>query len=674
MSNKYLLLAIKFFLYTALLMPLFVGLRTFTFPFIVPKILFFRIIVELAFVLYLFLIWRNKSFLPRKNLLLYLTSLFMLIIFLSAVFGVDWQNSWWGNFERMEGVFTILHVYLYFILLGSILREKKDWQRFFNILLAVSATVIFTGLIQRFASAGKPFITLGSTNRVFGTLGNYIYFGQYSFFTFWLAALSWHWCQWKHRAWLYSSIMILAVVGLFLAASRGPILAWLISLIFFGVAYVYFSQNKKYKLIFTAISVLLVLFLMIVVFIPNNFTAKLPGIQGLSEIYTRGGTASTRLMAWEIARKGFLEKPVLGWGWFNYYVVFNKFYNPKFLEHGWGETWFDQAHNQYFDILATTGMVGLAAYLSIYIGLVYLLIRLYKQKKIDWQMFLICLSLLLSHFVNNIFVFEHPSSYMLFFSLLAFVGWLTSEQPSQQALSGVAEARGHGPRRVIMVLLLLSAIYFFYYGNVLAYQTSRQDRNLQVAFQADPVKTAPDMSALAGRSTPHQRDLRNDFARAISYLQRPEADLSAGQIYKEIIWQGIRMLEDNARAYPLDARVKLSLAQMYKDLYFAGEDQRERMEEIFQDLRNLSPRRQQVYYYWAELKLLNDDYEGALALVERTIQDDSEVWQGYWFLAKIEGLRSNWPEAKKYLDLAKAKGFDPDSDQQVLVEIIEQQN
>ena len=73
-------------------------------------------------------------------------------------------------------------------------------------------------------------------------------------------------------------------------------------------------------------------------------------------------TIQSRLAAWETALEGFAERPVLGWGPDNFGAVFGRFAT------GYARTSepHDQAHGKLVEVAATTGGLGLAAYLALW--------------------------------------------------------------------------------------------------------------------------------------------------------------------------------------------------------------------------------------------------------------------------------------------------------------------
>jgi len=660
MNKKYLIYSLKTLLAVALLMPLFIGLDSYLFPFIVPKALFFRSVVAVAFIIYLALIWDDKKYLPQKNLLLLVTGLFLLATFLSAVFGVDFTNSWWGNFERMEGVHSLLYFYLYLVMVVGLFKTKKDYLFLLNIVLGVGVLVMLLGVIQYFAPQDKPFLTVGGSNRVYSTLGNFIYYGQYGLAVFWLSWLLLFFAD-KAKTYLkfiYGATALTGVVGLFLAGSRGPFLSLFISLIVFGLGLLFITKNKKIKIAGLVGSLIVLVLVGTAIFSSSKIFSSVPAISGLHEIYTRASTANTRIMAWEIAWKGFLDRPVLGWGWFNYHAVYDKHYNPKFLEHGWGETWFDHAHNQYFDVLATTGAVGLISYLAIFVFMFYGLWRLYKHEKISAFVWLASCAFIIGHLVNNFFVFEHLSSYLLLFVFIGFICVLSNLEKEPTNNIKLNKFLSIGLDALIIIVFVFN-LYFLYYGNYMAYKANTTTRNIIVAFQSKPAEVIKQMVQYSDIPNAHQRDVRAGFTKVINSVQPIRAESAQAGLYREFLNNGTKILEDHIKDFPTDTRRKLLLTQMYKDIYLAGDTSvTKRMEELFVDLSKQSPQRQQVYYYWPELKLFEDKYDEAIKLVEKTIIESDKIYNGYWLLTKIEGSRSNWQKAREYLGKALERGME----------------
>src|SRR4030067_1294647 len=141
-SIKILILLISF-------LPLYVS-SSMVFPYITGKNFAFRILVEFAAVLWLGLTILSKEYYPRNSTILLVVLIFIFVVGLADLFGINPYNSFWSNYERMEGYINILHLALYFLIIKSVFRTRKDWMIFFNLLVIVGLLVSIYALFQRF--------------------------------------------------------------------------------------------------------------------------------------------------------------------------------------------------------------------------------------------------------------------------------------------------------------------------------------------------------------------------------------------------------------------------------------------------------------------------------------------------------------------------------------------
>src|SRR3989344_9346292 len=91
------------------------------FPFITGKIFLFRIIVEIIFGAWLLLVLFDKKYLPKASFLLWALLIFLASIAVADMLSVNPAKSIWSNYERMEGLVTHIHLFLYFIVAGAML-------------------------------------------------------------------------------------------------------------------------------------------------------------------------------------------------------------------------------------------------------------------------------------------------------------------------------------------------------------------------------------------------------------------------------------------------------------------------------------------------------------------------------------------------------------------------
>ena len=171
--------------------PLVVSPET-VYPFVVGKSLWFRGIIYSISCLWLILISINKKYLPEKDTLVLLFSLFLLTQALSGVFNSSPLNSFWGNWERMEGVVEYVHWLIFILIASSTLKTKLSWISLWKINtfagLIVATLGFFESLGLVIPSAGGldifPFVvdpegSYTQGERVESTIGNPSYLATY---------------------------------------------------------------------------------------------------------------------------------------------------------------------------------------------------------------------------------------------------------------------------------------------------------------------------------------------------------------------------------------------------------------------------------------------------------------------------------------------------------------
>ena len=422
--NAYLTYVIKGGLILTLFLPLLVPQNLF-FPFITGKNFLFRAGVEILFALWIFLMLRDKKWIPRKSLVLFFVCLTVFILALSTIFGADPSRSFWSNYERMEGLVGHLHLLIYFLMLISIFKTDADWRAFFHVSFLANIFVAFYALFQL---AGKIAIHQGST-RIDATLGNATYMAVYLLFH--LFFLIYFFIQAKSMVWrwAYAALFILDAVLLYETATRGAILGFLGGLLLFAIILGFRGQKKIYKL--SAAALIAFIFILGASFylIKNaSWVQQNPVLGRFAALSLSEQTTQSRLIIWQMAIKGWKERPILGWGLENFNLVFNKYYDPRLWPQ---EPWFDRAHNVVFDYLIAGGILGLLSYLGIIFAAFYCLLRVIFSKKENAYAAAALAGLLGGYFFQNLFVFDQLTSYILFFGFLAFIHHLYLNEYAQ---------------------------------------------------------------------------------------------------------------------------------------------------------------------------------------------------------------------------------------------------
>ena len=118
---------------------------------------------------------RDVTYRPKKSLILWAFTAFVLIIGIADSFAPNAFKAFWSNYERMEGFVTIIHLYIYFVVAGCVLLSRKLWDRLLNVYLGTTLCIGLYGVAQLL---GKYTINQGGV-RVDASFGNATYLALY---------------------------------------------------------------------------------------------------------------------------------------------------------------------------------------------------------------------------------------------------------------------------------------------------------------------------------------------------------------------------------------------------------------------------------------------------------------------------------------------------------------
>ncbi|MDB5259066.1 MAG: hypothetical protein JWO73_274, partial [Candidatus Taylorbacteria bacterium] len=322
--------------------------------------------------------------------------------------------------------------------------------------------------------------------RIEGPLGNSSYLGVYALVHIFIALLFWfrnayhiHHERTNNGIWKFDSIAQLigyTAIAAFNAyvmyhtGTRGSFIGLACGMLFSALAIAIVERTHK---VIRGVGIAIVALTLLVVVLLGSFKnsdfvkshSLLARFSALATFDVKGVLSNeghARTLLWGIAFDGFKQHPLLGWGQDNFGYVFAQHYNPEMYGQ---EVWFDRTHNVVFDWLIAAGLLGLLSYLSLFVGLIYLLWR--RSSEFELYERVILTGLLIAYFVHNLFVFDNLSSYIIFFSLLAYVHTIAGKKALLPKLeNSQSHAAVFDPVIVgyvcvpVIVILLGASIYF----------------------------------------------------------------------------------------------------------------------------------------------------------------------------------------------------------------------
>ena len=388
------------------------------FPFITGKNFAFRILIELIFLAYVILAVKDPQYRPKMSWLMWSVLAFVAWMGVATLLSVDPVKSFWSNFERMEGYVGLLHLFVLFVVAGSVLTAAKLWTRVFQISIAASALMGFIALLQLF---GTVPISSQSGPRVDTTFGNATYLAVYMLVHVFLTLFMFFKERKSQTArWLYGVALALQIVALFFTETRGAALGLLGGLVVMGAFITWRARGAEWALLrkisIGGLAGIILLAGLFVAARDTSFIQNTPMLSRLASISLDDATTMSRfLYIWPMAVEGGLERPIVGWGQENFSYIFNKNYNPAMYAQ---EQWFDRAHNQFLDWLVAGGIPAFLLYLSLFLLAAW---AVFRSSALSAPEAGALLGLLVAYAFSNMFVFDNLVSALCFFLILAFV-------------------------------------------------------------------------------------------------------------------------------------------------------------------------------------------------------------------------------------------------------------
>ena len=389
---------------------LFFVFSGFLFPYITSKQLSFNILIEVLLIVLIVFIIKFPKYRPKKSLLTWGLIAYFISIALSLFVSVDFNLSFWGDTERMLGFFHLSHFLVLYFIIITVFRSKKDYALLFNGII-ISAIVV---AIYGFA--------IGNMN---STIGNCAYVAAIMLIAMFLEAYFFiEKKEWWEKL-IYAVAFIISIIGFFKADISGAQAGLMVGIFTSILVLILISKNKKTKIIslsaliiFIAVLVSLFAFRFNPVF-DNTYVGK-----ALRDFSTQNATLNTRLISYKSAGHYLIDNPItliFGVGHGNYSTIFDKYFDPEFYDYDRNATYFDRAHCTIIDIITTTGLIGLLAYLSIFLFIFIYLIRAYRKNNLNKNELAIILGLIVAYFVQNLAVFDSFATYLYFMMILGFI-------------------------------------------------------------------------------------------------------------------------------------------------------------------------------------------------------------------------------------------------------------
>ncbi|GBD08497.1 hypothetical protein HRbin22_00737 [Candidatus Thermoflexus japonica] len=322
------------------------------------------------------------------------------IYLLATVLSITPYTSFFGSYQRLQGTYSWLAYLVIFFSILAGLRIRAQFERLATAMVLTSLPVAIYGLIQRYRLDPLPW---GGdvTSRVASHMGNAIFVAAYLImafmFTLGRLAEAFHSILTAEpprnsdvvRGAVYVFIAAVQLATIYFSFSRGPWLGLMGGLFLFGLLWLVIRRQRAGLFAVLGLSAIGLIFLIMLNISggPLEFLRQSPYIGRLGHIFeTEVGTGKVRVLIWQGALQLVLPhepirfpdgrpdplnfiRPLIGYGPESMYVAYNRFYPPELAHYEARNASPDRAHNETFDALVNTGLLGFLVYQWLFFAL-----------------------------------------------------------------------------------------------------------------------------------------------------------------------------------------------------------------------------------------------------------------------------------------------------------------
>jgi O-antigen ligase/tetratricopeptide (TPR) repeat protein len=626
--------AVLALLLASLLVPLIVG-SSFFFPYVVPRNIFFRVIIEIGSAAFLLALCFGRRKLDlRSEPILWSLLAFLAGISLSAAFSPAVTHSFFGDFERMGGVWAWLHLVLFFLLLRAL--RDPDWSWVLNAALVVSLAVSLAAIAQHTPLASEVHLAVvaasSSTVGNSGILAAYLLMG--------IALAGYLATGTRHRR-LYLAAGAVNLLALVFAENRSSVIGLVLGAIVGGLIFAAIGTASKKKWMALAVAGTVAVLVGgtsagIRAYPTSAFTLHVPTVLRRLALTNPAGSDQSRTMQWRAAIDGFKDRPILGYGLENHNLVWSRHFDPSIYRYD--TDIYDRTHNQFLEMFATTGLVGAVAFLGIWFAIGVTLVGAYRAGRLSAPALAVLAGLQVAYATYLFFWFFDLNSTMLWILIAALIA---SRGTVGSVVLEVRDTHPEAPRfRPALAFAAVVALAAALYAE--GWTPMRANRALaRIDSPSGPVsQTLSDFAMLSNSSARQSAHTPILMAQFLGSLRPRLEEMRADPVERRMLDSAFvesfasfaRQIDRdslNDRLYTHEGSLLLEAAHFYQSPEYELH-----AIDAFHKAIELSPRRIEPRLALASLYSGKKDYERALVVLTDAVKTDPLLGEPRYRLAE----------------------------------------
>ena len=609
----------------------------------------------------------NPVFLPLVSLL----GLFAILI-ISTVFSQDMRFSIFGSPSRGSGGLLGLLFMLFFAIFLATFIKERQWNKFFNVLFITGVMASLLAIIQYFNIFKNIFIAFEG-GRTPSFLGNSTFLAVYLVFLGFLALVFLAREKNAKKRMLYGALLALFLFTIFITGARAAYLGVLA-----GLTYYLLFYPKKLKALKAAAASFLLLAVAVVVLLnvfpqlaEKNNILKV-AVNRLSVATVAEDLAGTRFATWKITWQAIQDKPLLGWGPENFYIGFEKYYDPKLPN--LQNLWWDRPHNVFLEYFVNSGVFGIIFYIAFWALLLWRL-QQYKNNNggnENAHMAHGLFAMFIGYLTVLFFNFDSFSTYLISFFFIGYSFYLLSADKPVAAIAPPS-ASFFGKKSAVAIVCLPIVLFIWFW-------------NIRPLYVNESITYAKNLSNVkkCGQALTLMEGINENPGTFKAY---------SALLYSDIIKKCIG--PDNETDYAKKAIIALKQSSLiqpkftrtwlfmgaFTNVLAAREENPDVKNKLLLEARGyfdtalqLSPKRSEVMVEQQKNYLLAEDYQMMINRAEYCIAIDPKEGGCYWYLGIAQIFLGDQENGKKNTELAKENGHNNPQYLQLGVAYISQKN
>ena len=594
----------------------------------------------------------------KKNKTIWAMAGLLFIFLLASIFSVDPLFSFWGSPYRGGGLVTFAF-YFVFEILAFLFLKKNEWEKAWIFSIFIGILVSLVGIIQYYGLFSKIF--LATPSQPPSTLGNPISLAIYLLLLFFPTLAFAVSEPKKYLKIFYIFSLLIFLFTIFITGTRAAYLGIIVGALYFLLFYPQRFKNLK------IITALLLVFVILTVFYVNVFPGSPKILQKNrtfqileNQLSIKRALNDERYGAWQTTFKEVLDRPILGWGPENLAVGFDKYYNPMLTP----SPWWDKAHNIFLDTGAEAGLLGILAYIFLFI---ILFLQLQKIKRHPRESAVIgenpqlmahgVQAALTGYLVANFFSFDSFASYLIFFLLIAYSLHLAAQNSTQNGTQIDTEQKKAWWKTVIIVVSFLVLIIFLWQYNILPLQINAKINEAgNLANQGQCIQAFSLMDKALQKHSFLDSYIRMQYVAFTKTCTAFYPENNSSYLKKDI-----ELLSEAVKIQPLYTRYWIFLGTSSTAL--ASEQTNSNIKnDLLEEAKNyfgkavqLAPKHQEILAGQAEMEIVAGNYTDAQNYSEKCIALNQNFGDCYWYLALSQIYLKDNSNAQKNIQIAGSK-------------------